>query len=299
VAISPTDVVIPTATETARPTSTETPQPSSTAVLPTDIPQEIIETVIAASPQEPVLTLVSNDGAWAAEQRTAFNIDVGADEIFYYAQLKVVSLDGAEEWVIAEETDISALGLTVPTPLMWAQDSPFLYYTNKPLVDGCGLFFNATDLHLFDAEDGSTIDMLPPGTYSLAVSWDSANIAYVTNIPELVLIVMDWFTGLPRMALLDGDQAGAVVWSPDSTRLALTIAKSPCMPTDWEHAIAIVDVPWVDEDYQCNADPYDCLEEMVVVAFDDRRLTTVAWPEPGRILLRDQDGQEVWLDITE
>ena len=174
------------------------------------------------------------------------------------------------------------LGYTTPETVHWSADGGYLYYTNQPHVDGCGLFINASELWRVDLADGSATQALPESAKSYAFSPDDSQVAYVTWSTPPDLVLHDLGTGEDRRLVLDFEDAGAQVWSPDGTMLALTGAENPCQ-AGWAHSIVVVDT--------------SDLTPRTLNLPDERLLKTNDWQEAGKILLEDFDRNLWWLDV--
>jgi len=274
-------VFTPTPTATRAQTNTPTLEPV-VELSPTP-DWETIATQIAALPDSETWAEPSPDGKWTAVGRTKTEtgIILGEQEL-YYTQLKVVSTDQSVEWTLVEEISPFGLGYTTPEPLHWSADGRYLYYTNQPHVDGCGLFVNASDLWRVDLADGSITQALPEGAKSYAFSPDDSQVAYVTWSTPPDLVLHDLGTGEDRRLGLDFEDAGALVWSPDGIMLALTGAENPCQ-AGWAHTIVVVDT--------------SDLTPRTLNLPDERLLNTNDWQEAGKILLEDFDRNLWWLDV--
>ena len=279
----PFEARVSTTTPTATHVATMTGTPAQTLQLTPTPDWAAITTQIAALPDSESWTEPSPDGKWNAVGRTKTETGffLGEQEL-YYTQLKVVSADQSVEWPLVEEISPYGLGYTTPEPLHWSADGRYLYYTNRPHVDGCGLFVTGSDLWRVDLADGSVTQVLPQGAQSYSFSADDSQAAYVTwnTPPELVL--HDLVTGEERRLVLDFEDAGAVVWSPDSAMLALTGAEKPCQ-AGWAHAIVVIE--------PSNLTPRTLLPP------DERLFTTKNWREAGKILLEDLDRNLWWLEV--
>jgi Tol biopolymer transport system component len=238
---------------------------------------------MAEVPDSETWTENSPDGKWTAlgSTKTETGIILGEQEL-YYTQLKVVSADQSVEWVLVEEISPFGLGYTIPAPLHWSPDGRYLYYTNRPRVDGCGLFVTASDLWRVDLADGSTSQILPSEAQSYAFSPDGSQVAYITWSAPAELVLYDLDTGDERRTTLDFKDAGAMLWSPDGARIALTGANNPCLP-EWKQAILLVDA--------------SDLSQITLVPPDERMLKTSAWQEAGKILLEDNEQNLWWLQV--
>jgi Tol biopolymer transport system component len=253
-------------------------------VEPTPTPDwEAIATQMEELPDSETWTESSPDGKWTADGRTKTETGIIVDEQEqYYAQLTVVSADQSVEWVLVEEISPFGLGYTSPEQVYWSPEGRYLYYTNRPHVDGCGLFVTASDLWRVDLADGTVSQILPSGAQSYAFSPDGSQVAYITWSSPAELVLHDLTTGSERRGTLDFEDAGAMVWSPEGTWIALTGANNPCQP-EWRQAIVLV-----------NASD---LSQRTLVPPDERLLKTSAWQETGKILLEDLEGNLWWLQV--
>jgi len=184
--------------------------------------------------------------------------------------------------------------LDYPAPLQWvvdleSGDTRYLYFTNRPTVDGCGLFANGSDLWRLDLTDGTYVQLVSYVGTSIALSPDEQTLAYASVGPggPTQVVLRSVANGAERHIDLDYDlpaAAGNLVWSPDGTRLLATVAYNPCLPPDWTHSIFLVDV---------------AAETAVsLIDHDDRRLTTVDWTETAVARLVATDGTTWLLDVT-
>jgi hypothetical protein len=270
-----------TTTVTISAPATTTHEPTSTLTPALD--WEVIAAEMSEIPESEIWTEPSPNGKWTAAGRmkTDTGIIQGEQEL-YYTQLKVVSADQSIEWILVEEISPFGLGYTTPEPLHWTADGRYLYFTNRPHVDGCGLFVTGSDLWRANLADGSVTQVLPEGAQSYAFSPDGTLVAYLSwsTPPELALHNLG--TGEERRVVLGFEDAGAMVWSPDGAMLALTGAKQPCQ-AGWTHAIMVIE-------------PSD-LTPQTLLPLDERLFITREWPETGKILLEDIDRDLFWLDV--
>ena len=203
----------------------------------------------------------------------------------YYTQLKVKATDGTVEWTAVDEWSHFGLGYTTPQPLRWSLDGQYLYFTNRPVPDGCGVFVNGSDLHKIDLSDGSVTEIVPPSGLWLSLSPDETMLAYI-GYGDRGLVLRDLTTGVEHEAKLNPGQdyaAGHVIWSPDGTALALTLAIRPCS-TDWAEFTSVVRVE------------VSSLRQTTLIHEDKRLFTTVEWPTLDQVLLRDDHGDLWWMD---
>ncbi len=222
------------------------------------------------------------DDGWTAEGIVALP-KPGEDR--YYTELRVKRADGGTEWMPVATWSNFGLGYTTPRPLHWSRDGQYLYFTNAPVVEGCGLFVNASDLQRLDLADGNVDQLLPPNTTrSLTFAPDDQSIAYGE---QELLYLLDPTTGDYATLALDmlgsNEQWGNFVWSPDSQQVVFTIADDPC-GANWQQSVVLVHTP--------------SLTATVLVEPNERLFTAVAWPDPDHLQLRDRDNQFWQLDIN-
>jgi hypothetical protein len=223
----------------------------------------------------------SPNGAWIAT--TLFQVALTSET--YYQNLTVTHASGAPSYIVVAREGPFGLGYTVAEPLMWSADGERFYYTNSPQADGCGLFFNGSDLHRLDLATGDTTELLPANaTTTLALAPDENHVAFLT-MGRLALILHDLTRGestsFDLSPLLEQDenearpQAGAFVWSPDSNALTIVVAHNPCSGA-WaaSTSLYVLDVPTLSLTEYLNR--------------DDRVLSAVAWPTTDTITLENQ-----------
>lgn len=246
----------------------------------------VIETAtvdqLASFDQQPWVA-TSPDNVWQIEGLTALPQAGGAQ---YYTEMRVKKADGSAEWVPVATWSNFGLGYTTPQPLHWSPDGHYLYFTNAPVPDGCGLFVNASDLQRLDLANGEVQEVLPANTtWSLAIAPDGKTVAY-SKADEVFLL--DLNTGdLKSQKVADGEsnrQLGNFVWSPNSQQLVFTIAYAPCQPPAWSHSILSMDA--------------QSLSTTTLLEPDQRRFTITEWTEATQLLLADAEKQPWVLDIT-
>ena len=271
----------PAQTPTLTPTSIMTPLPSKTP-----IPELLASPTPDLTDFESQMWFSSSpDGRWSAQTTAQF--PTGSAGGSYYTQLAVSQTDGSFEWIIVDAWEEWGLGYTIPQVVQWSHDGRYLYFTNRPVPDGCAVFVNGLDLHRFDLSDGSVTELVPPAGLWLSLSPDETTLAYI-GYADRGLVIRDLATGTEReMPLSPGPdyQAGHIVWSPDGAALALTLALRPCT-TNWADATSIVYVNVVT------------MEQTTLLAEDRRLFITLEWASENRVLLRDNDNSEWLLDVT-
>ncbi|MFZ4662080.1 MAG: hypothetical protein ACOYNY_34030 [Caldilineaceae bacterium] len=220
----------------------------------------------------------SPDGAWVVEGLAAF--PKGKDNI-YYTEMRVKKSDGSAQWLTVAEWSRFGLGYTTPQPLRWSPDGRYLYFTNAPIPDGCGLFVNASDLQRLDLADGTVREVLPFGTtWALTVAPDAAKVVYSQGSELYILeLATSNYASIKVEGLEAGAQWGNFVWSPDSQQVAFTIAYEPCLPSAWRQSIVVVDIR--------------TRTTKTLIEKDKRLFVTQAWLDEDRLQVSDQDGK-IW-----
>lgn len=222
-------------------------------------------------------------GQWTAEGLAAYPKS-GSGQ--YYTELRVRATDSHPEWIPVARWQEWGLGHTIPQPLQWSPDGRYLFFTNAPIVDGCGIFTNADDLQQLDLVDGTVSQLLPPHTtWAVAVAPNGKRAAY-SQPNELHLLDLNTATDVAHTIeeLEAGVEWGNFVWSPNSQQVAFTIAHHPCMGSDWSHSLLLFDT--------------NTLTFTTVLAKDPRRLTITTWVDADQLTLDDYDGKQWLLDLT-
>ena len=282
-------IPIPTSsvTPTVVPTIALMPTEGSTALL-TPITGTPTATPNFADFQVDRWSSVSPDGEWKAQVIVALpTISDTAISSNYYTQLKVSKMDDTTEWVIVDEWSEWGLGYTIPHPLHWSRDGRYLYYTNRPVPDGCAVFVNGSDLHRVDLNDGSVREIMPPVGLWLSLSPDETQLAYI-GYGDRGLVIRDLATGTERETKLDPGkdyQAGQIIWSPDSTAIVLALAIQPCS-TDWAASTSILRVDIAT------------LEQVLLISEDERLFIPEEWSTTNKVFLKDKGGDYWLMDAT-
>jgi ABC-type transport system involved in multi-copper enzyme maturation permease subunit len=263
------------ATPTATPAITETPTPGVT-VTPTEVAGTPTPTPVLTEMELRTWSSASPDGQWNAKGLAAFPKNGGE---LYYIQLTVHSTDGTVEWTAVDEWTRFGLGYTTPQPFHWSREGRYLYFTNEPVPDGCGVFVNGSDLHKVDLSNGDVTEVVPSSGLWLSLSPDETMLAYI-GYGDRGLVLRDLATGAEREAkLAPGPDyaAGHVIWSPDGTELVLTLAIRPCS-ANWAESVSVVRVDVAT------------LQQTTLLEQDRRLFTTLEWPTLDRVLLKDDNG---------
>lgn len=258
------------------------PVPATTVEATAPVTETATVDQLASFDQQP-WTAASPDGIWQIEGLTALP---KADGEQYYTEMRVKKADGSAEWVPVATWSNFGLGYTTPQPLHWSPDGRYLYFTNAPVPDGCGLFINASDLQRLNLADGTVTEVLPYGlTWSLAIAPDGETVAYNKG-DELYLLdlVSSNVTTTKVEGLEPNAMWGNFVWSPDSQQIAFTIAYAPCQPPAWRHSIVVVD--------------RQRMAMTTVLEKDPRRFKNEQWIDAGHLLLSAYNNSQWMLDLN-
>ena len=266
-----------------------TPTPIIQVVTSTPLPAPTSIRFESGRPSPPMLAgmqvrwaSVSPDKKWVANGMAALPADGGEE---YYTELVVANTNGLITWSSSKMLPMG-LGYTTPRPLQWSKDGRYLYYTNRPVPDGCALFVNGSDLLRLDLTSGQVSQIVPAIGLWLSLSPDERTLAYIGYGPR-GLVLRDLASDAEREVKLDfpdWTQLGQIVWSPDGNSLALTAAHEPCGSSDWGLSGSVLKVD------------VKSLNVTTLLARDRRMLKTIEWPTADRIGLEDRANREWWMD---
>ena len=286
---TPTTPATPTVTAPASPTplALATPQRARAGVA--DLPDLAGFQVVTTTNRSP-------DGRWSATGLAAFPRSAPEK---YYARMTVARSDGSAAWTVIDLWSPYGMGYTTPEVLQWSRDGGAVYVTNKGHPDGCAPFVNATDLLRVDLATGTITQIVPAVGLWLALSPDETKLAYA-GFKERGLVVRDLATGkeqetgLKRRTGADfGDAIGLIVWSADSSTVVYTVAVRPCSGSAsesqsvWAQATSIVRVDAAT------------LQQTTLLNEDKQLRIVSAWAGADRLLLRDKDGRNWLLNVTD
>ncbi len=273
-------VVLPTQTPAIAPTASPLPAASPT-IAPAAPPSA---TPVLAAMRLDEWSQPSPDGLWVASGLAALPGKEGGT--LYYARLSVAQVGGGQEWIVVDEWRPTGLGWTSPAPLRWSADGSAFYFTNLPHPDGCSVLTNGVDLHRLDLATGEVTELLPEAGLWISLSPDEAQVAYIA-FGDRGLVTRDLTTGAESAAALDlpalNAQAGAIVWSPDAARLALTLVHNACSSDAQQHSVLVLELASGTFTTVLDRDP--------------SQFITSAWPEPDRLRLTSPLGP-YWLDLA-
>jgi Tol biopolymer transport system component len=252
--------------------------PSSTTVSSDDDDEKVSSDFLWSSSSQ------SPDGLWIAESRLSYVMD-GDSAQGYDTELLVSRADGSAAWTLVDTVQNAGLGYTVPEIVRWTPDGQQVYFTNRAVPDGCGLFVNGSDLFRADLSTGEVVELMPSLARALSLSPDETSVAYFPWGPEPDLVLRDLGNGSEIYLSweISFNNPGNIVWSPDGQDLLLTLSADTCLP-GWAHTIVRVNTT--------------SMTPTVLIENDQRQFTIIEWTEPERALLQDKDGRSWWLDTT-
>ena len=237
----------------------------------------------------------SPDGSWVATGLVAFPKQNTGEQLAYL-RLIIFNADVKTHWKVIDQWQEIGLGFPAPAPLKWSQDGQYFYFTWRVIPDGCGTFPYLTDLQQVTLENGAVKDLLEDSALAVALSPDNSQVVYFSGYQEKKLILKDLATGEEQATKIDPGKdfnVGNILWSPDGSALALTLAIDPCAgshalsKTVWSESTTIL---WIDT---------KSLQQRILVQEDPRLFVTVEWNEPQRIVITDGEENSLWhLDVT-
>lgn len=252
--------------------------PASTAPPPT-APETVTPTKEGAESSVLVdLVDESPGGQWVAET------EVLSTQGALPTSFTVRRTDGSQVWTVVDEERAQGLGFPFPVVVRWLPDEQALFYAEAATPDGCAVAGYALSLHRLDLADGSVTTVLPQIGGRVAVSADGVQVAYLEPRPEVALRVRDLATDEEQAIEIPAEadaQLGDLLWSPDATRLLLTVVSNPCSNQE-SRTFLLLNVA-------------DGTVETVVDG-ETRRLLPVDWPAPDAVTLEELDGTRWTLD---
>lgn len=276
----PTPVVVTEITPTLYKTATSTPKPTRTPLPPpsptsTEISgQELLQQIHfkAAS--------VSPHGDWAA-------VVAGSRSEFIMQVFNQTG--GGPSWSIGEQKELSVR--YIPWPFAWSQDGQSLYYTHQLRGgDGClGYWaFNGRDLYKLDLATGESIQLSPPVGNWIALSPDEKLLGYLTSDR---IGILELESGQSREAEVERPQDPStishlvhMVWAPDGRYLLFGLLSNLCVDEDLDRYSLL----------KVNTATF---EQETLIDESSEWLQPIAWPEPDRVLIRDESGEYWWFNL--
>lgn len=228
----------------------------------------------------------SPNGRWAADVRTDLPQAGGVPPENFSVEIHVRSTDGQVSYKPVHEQRRYGLGLSTPTIVRWSLDTSYLYYSERVRVDGCALFSNLSGLWRLHLENGEIASLLP-GSRTLSIAPDETKVAYIDWSTMLFIhdIQREQSLAVPLDFIDDSAaaslQIGNIVWSPDSSVIALTVAHMPCS-LQQTHSIVRIEAA--------------TNRSSVLLKSDPRQLTILEWQTPPQLMLVDRENQRWTMD---
>lgn len=214
-----------TATNTPTPfptvRSTATAIPSATATSTPITPPPV---TVKAPSLDTTISLISPDGEWEA----IGNVVLVANDQLHH-RFWVQSLVGPAAWEeqVVDELGPTGLGYTIPSPVQWSKDSAVVYWSNRPVPDGCAGPVNAGDLHRLDVSTGESVQLLDNVSFWAAVAPNERAVAYRKGAN---LVILDLATRTEQLLPFTPEVGSitTIVWAPDSQSFVFGVAPGGC-----------------------------------------------------------------------
>ncbi|MEZ4865253.1 MAG: hypothetical protein R3C14_28305 [Caldilineaceae bacterium] len=231
-------------------------------------------------------TLASPDGRWLAEVDVALpNESSNNAPLDYYQQLTISRVDGSQRFAPLRLWSPFGLGWDAPQLERWSSDSKSLYFTVAGVTDGCGVFSSGSKLQRFNVVD-NTITRVLFGDRWATFAPDEQHVAYLSSTG---LVIQDLATREQQQAdrqLTWPTLGGHLVWSPDGTHVAYTVANNPCM-NGWTDSTTLVLVATAT------------MTQTELLSNDKRRFVTSQWLDEEHLLVTDRESARYFsLDIN-
>lgn len=267
------------ATATSLPTSspsTTTPQEmNSPTPEVTSTPADVINSFTSQSP----------DDRW--ETKTVLT---ESPSNHTHVRFTVTTTDGTTSWTIVDEDRQEGLGFPSPTVLRWVPEDQRLFYTEATTPDGCPLSPYYSGLYTVDLTTGAATKAADVEGY-LAVSPTGERVAYRPGGPMRTSIPEEWQLVLRTLSSEDQEPVSLpldqnteivnFVWSADANSLLVVTATGDCI--DQTRSVLLVDLASGSVN--------------TLIEGSQRRLYALEWTTPATAILRDEEGQEIPVDI--
>ena len=152
----------------------------------------------------------------------------------YTETLTVQRRDGSAGYTLFTEPPTEGLGYTLAEPLFFTPDEQFLFYNQRSVADGCGLYAGGGDLVQVNLSSGVKTTRENTSGVGHTLSPDGQTIAflrgYLSN--EFTLHLYDLSNGQTETITfpLDGADAaaGSLIFSPDGSQVAFAAQQAFC-----------------------------------------------------------------------
>ena len=213
-------------------------------------------------------------------KRIAWGRIVSFDATGTHYTLNIANVDGSGEKILVDVTDKTPF---IRVPVSWSRDGQSLYYSGRPYgIGGYILFGGGADLVRVDLVTGKEQVILSDKTAfrPFSLSPDERTVVYLTNHSPLQIVFHEVASGKENTLDLPGGyaQAGDFTWSPDSQRVAMTLAVGN--PDKEAFTVLLFDVA--------------SLAQKELVKDDVRLLRTAAWQVGNVLWLTSDSDNSVW-----
>lgn len=217
--------------------------------------------------------LASPDGQWQAEALVALPGRQSDDGRNYYQQLTIARTDGKQQYTPLRIWSPYGLGYDYPVLTAWSADSQSLYFTIREAVDGCGIFGSGSDLQRFDVVE-NTVTRVLFGERWATFSPEGKQVAYFANGSLTIRALATYEEAHTEQTLSTEAVGGHILWSPNGSQLAYTVANRPCID-GWTESTTVVLVDMAT------------MAQTIVLRNDERRLVAVKWLDKTHLLVTE------------
>lgn len=217
--------------------------------------------------------LRSPDGEWQAEAVVALPGINSGNGYTYYQQLTIARTDGSQQYMPLRVWTPYGLGYDYPMLTRWSADSQSLYFTIRTAVDGCGIFGSGSNLQRFDVTE-NTVSRILFGEQWATFAPGGEQVAYFANGGLVIRTLATYEEAYTAQILSTEAIGGHLIWSPNGSQLAYTIANRPCI-NGWAESTTLVVVDT------------ETMEQTMILHNDKRRLIAVAWLDSSHLLVTD------------
>ncbi len=224
-------------------------------------------------------------------KKVAWAIIAGESADSTQNQLMIANKDGSGKLTLVDETSTPPASWA---PMGWSPDGEWLYFASTPYgIGGYILFNGVTSVRRVPVKGGTAEDILPNQITmgDAALSPDGKTVAFIHTVYgqnpsdvtlnlELQVVASQKVKSFPLPA--GYLQAGAIVWSPDSQSLVLSLAVGNA---DSE-AFTLIQVD------------AKTLAVQTLFTKDNRLLRAITWPVAGMLWLKDTDGNAWRMDMA-
>jgi hypothetical protein len=167
---------------------------------------------------------VSPNGEWQVFLRSEVVEIETSDEDGWQDTLYVQHISGEPSYTLKEQTRNFGLGYTLPDVINWTADSSRIYFGDRNIVDGGGLFAGFKTVSYFEFQTFFVIDLYTDDAYNLTLASDYSTLATVSwgLDPQITIHQLDTNTAQTIPLPVTAEYAGDIHWSNDLSYLVVT-----------------------------------------------------------------------------